>query len=302
MLQAACCATDAGSEGAAEGGGGREAALDRAVLLCEAFAELGAAQSPQACQDDLEARLLGDYNIPAAERAAPQADAPDADADAEGGTVGALRAWLTSHREAAEQALAEAERVEAARAERATRLGSGGGGGGGGGVRLEVFPNPALSSLAAGCAALLGNGAVITIDYGADSRTLLRSARRVTVLHSLSVLRPLTVLHHLTTPLPLTTPCPLTMPPHHAEASAPSTCFTPSTPRRVSAAQPLRPSPSAGLRVRSRLAPVGREGEAVSAAQMVFTRPGWSGATPLPPSRHRATATPPPPTHPHLHP
>ena len=197
MLQAACGATDAGSEGAAEGGGGREAALDRAVLLCEAFAELGAAQSPQACQDDLEARLLGDYNIPAAERAAPQADAPDADADAEGGTVGALRAWLTSHREAAEQALAEAERVEAARAERATRLGSGGGGGGGGGVRLEVFPNPALSSLAAGCAALLGNGAVITIDYGADSRTLLRSARRATMLHTLSVLHPLTTPHSL---------------------------------------------------------------------------------------------------------
>ena len=46
-------------------------------------------------------------------------------------------------------------------------------------MRLEVFPNPALSSLAAGCAALLGKGAVITIDYGADSRTLLRSARRV---------------------------------------------------------------------------------------------------------------------------
>jgi hypothetical protein len=166
------------------------------VLLCEAFAEiaeiaelgaaplgaapLGAAPAKlQACQDDLEVRLLGEHTIRAAERVASQADAPaaaaaaaaaaadaaaaaaDADAaaaaDADGGTVGALRAWLTSHHEVAEQALAEAERVEAARAERATRLGGGGGGGGGGGVRLEVFPNPALSSLAAGCATLLGH-------------------------------------------------------------------------------------------------------------------------------------------------
>ena len=160
MLQAACCAIDAGSEGVAEGGGGREAALDRAVLLCEAFAQLGAAPAPRACQDDLEARLVGEHNVRAAERAAPQADASHADApdaDADGGTVGALRAWLTSHQEAAEQALAEAERVEGARSERATRLGGGGGGGGGGGVRLEVFPNPALSSLAAGCATLLGH-------------------------------------------------------------------------------------------------------------------------------------------------
>jgi hypothetical protein len=45
-------------------GGGHEATLDRAVLLCEAFAEL----------DELEARLVGKANARAAERAAPHTE------------------------------------------------------------------------------------------------------------------------------------------------------------------------------------------------------------------------------------
>ena len=64
--------------------GGHEAALDRAVLLCEAFAEL----------DELEARIVGEADARAAARTARYTDAPDArgaGADAEGGTVGVLR-------------------------------------------------------------------------------------------------------------------------------------------------------------------------------------------------------------------
>ena len=74
------------SAGAAEEGvlaGGHEAALDRAVLLCEAFAEL----------DELEARIVGEADARAAARTARYTDAPDARGAgaAEGGTVGVLR-------------------------------------------------------------------------------------------------------------------------------------------------------------------------------------------------------------------
>ena len=63
--------------------GGHEAALDRAVLLCEAFAEL----------DELEARIVGEADARAAARTARYTDAPDARGAgaAEGGTVGVLR-------------------------------------------------------------------------------------------------------------------------------------------------------------------------------------------------------------------
>ena len=47
------------------------------------------------------------------------------------------------------------------------------------GERLELYPSPALPTLAAGLASLLDEGAVVTIDYGADAATLINSAKRV---------------------------------------------------------------------------------------------------------------------------
>ena len=76
-------------------------------------------------------------------------------------TDAALRQWSALH----------AEPIATALAAREAR--------GGGGGRLELYANPGLRPLAAVCAAALDDALVITIDYGADMRTLIAGARVV---------------------------------------------------------------------------------------------------------------------------
>ena len=73
-------------------------------------------------------------------------------------TDAALRQWSRLH----------AEPIATALAAREAR---------GGGGRLELYANPGLRPLAAVCAAALDDALVITIDYGADMRTLIAGAR-----------------------------------------------------------------------------------------------------------------------------
>ena len=250
-----------------EGGGSFEAALDSVVLLCEVFELVRGASEPDAAS---------------ASAGAVQGDDPTADE--------ALARWLASHGRAAADALGEAERADAARRARAggllaavaargragssggdTTMGGGevgggavsgvsvgGGGGGDGGMRLEVFVNLDLGSLAGGCAALLDEGAVITIDYGADAQTLLRSARRISGRRRRF---------------------------EGGSGGGSGSGGPGSAPAAAAAAKAAAAKAGgarngcAGLRVRSRLPAVDATGTPCSAHAMVFTRPGWSDLT-----------------------
>jgi hypothetical protein len=124
------------------------------------------------------------------------------------------------------------------------------------GERLELFPSPALPSLAAGLAGLMDEGAVITIDYGADAATLIQAARRVKA-------RP---------PAP-TQPADATSASTSTSNSASTSNTAPS--RSTAAAAILAASrSSSGLRVRSRLPAAPGRG-----AALALTRPGWSDLT-----------------------
>ena len=117
------------------------------------------------------------------------------------------------------------------------------------GERLELYPSPALPRLAAGLASLLDEGGVLTIDYGADAATLIRSARRVP-------------------------PRPPRAGVAAASRSSASNVSEPSASASAAAAAVSTRAVSSGMRVRSRLpAPPGH------GAALALRRPGWCDLT-----------------------
>ena len=140
------------SRTAADFGTALEAAFDAAVVICEAFEEI--ARPPPPRDTDTEASQGSSTQDGVSSR--QTADA----------SVVALHKWFELH----EPLLQSTLRSRAP------------------GERLELFPSPALPDLAAGLASLFDEGAVITVDYGADAATLINSARRVSPAANTSTL------------------------------------------------------------------------------------------------------------------
>ena len=133
------------------------------------------------------------------------------------------------------------------------------------GERLELYPSPALPSLASGLAGLLDVGAVITIDYGADAHTLINSARRVPPSPARLHTQPRTTRSDTPTAAATTT------------ATATGSSSGTAAAAALAAALADRASENrstSGLRVRSRLP--ARKGEG---ATLALSRPGWSDLT-----------------------
>ena len=195
-----------------------EAALDRAIVIAEAF-EVVSLVEPAT-----------DRAATATAAAAAAAAADAADPTAAGQATAALRRWLSFHAPLLRSALRR--RPE--------------------GERLELYPSPYLPALGAGLASLLDEGAVVTIDYGADAATLINAARR------------------LPAAMP-TTALPAAAPPSAAPAKAAKSAALAAAAGALAAAASRS---SSGMRVRTRLPAAPGKG-----AALALRRPGWCDLT-----------------------
>ena len=246
---------DPPAEGTDRWGTPLEVALDRAVVIGEAFETIdlpdvegegdGEGQGGQGGEDAAGSEAAGaaltprtggmlqrgSFGSAALQRGSPPVPAPQSRealpaaaggspaegttrAAADGASDAPLARWLTLHAPLLRSALRHRPAGE----------------------RLELYPNPSLHALAAGLAGLFVDGAVITIDYGADAATLINAARRVAP-----------------------------RPPHGAPEAPTADSVDDATPSSRS---------HAGLRIRSRLPCLPGECDTLK-----LSRPGWSDLT-----------------------
>ena len=177
-------ARDAEPRKASDYGTPLEAALDAAVVICEAFEDVGQSRTskPVKCNSGMSSAndlLVGGGFGAAALKSrktehgtcddvSTSAIAPHEAGQMVDASAAALHKWLDLHAPLLRSALRKRSSGE----------------------RLELYPSPALPELAAGLASLFDEGAVITIDYGADAATLINSGKRIAPFAATNMTQP----------------------------------------------------------------------------------------------------------------